>query len=129
MWHHSAADASSQPERQGHPDPATEDSDQPSYLGIRINEATQEVTRNGATCHLTGLSWKLFKVLLGKGPDVSHRDALEHCWGGTTPRRPSVYSAVSKLRNEIKPLGLVPKADNSNGYRLLDDPSPSPIET
>lgn len=89
--------------------------------GIRLDEATLEVTRDGRPIDLTPREFAICRVLLEQpGAVVSAEQLLERVWDdNANPFTASPRVLMSRLRRKLGPPGVI-ETVRSAGYRIVD---------
>jgi two-component system KDP operon response regulator KdpE len=100
-------------------------------LGLRVDLAAREVSRDGDALHLTPLEYKLLATLVRhSGKVLTHRQLLKEVWGPSAVAETQYLRVyMAQLRHKIEKDPTRPElllTETGVGYRLRVPPAPTP---
>ncbi len=100
-------------------------------LGLRVDLAAREVSRDGSPVHLTPLEYKLLATLVRHaGKVLTHRQLLKEVWGPSAVAETQYLRVyMAQLRHKIEKDPTRPElllTETAVGYRLRVPPAPTP---
>lgn len=101
-------------------DPQSAD-DKP-YLGIELDRNARMLRRpEYEDITLSELPWMLVRIMLAAGQQFSTPERLYRAWGGVPPSQQSLEKQLSRLRKELKMVGVGIQNQQGDGWRLVDN--------